>query len=221
MSLAQRGYSAAPGRRSPAVGDGFFANHIFRDAEHTRRIAEFERRRFAHYGQRRPRRHCAVVGSADQLCRRTGYRASRRSKYGHLTRRRSPVRNLVPCTRDRRRRRHRPMVARRDRRPGPAARHPPCRSVDCRYLSPDRKSPVLATAADDGTVRLGTHPNDSCGGNLAGHSPAAAMTGYGPLLLSTTLIGPLCWPLRASAALCTYGSRPGATGFAPELSEDR
>ncbi len=31
-------------------GDGFFANHIFWPAEHTRRMVEFYRRRYAHYG---------------------------------------------------------------------------------------------------------------------------------------------------------------------------
>jgi len=43
--------------RSPEIaeqaayyGDGFFANHIFWPAEHTRRMVEFYRRRFAHYG---------------------------------------------------------------------------------------------------------------------------------------------------------------------------
>ena len=43
--------------RSPEIaeqaayyGDGFFANHIFWPAEHTRRMVEFYRRRYAHYG---------------------------------------------------------------------------------------------------------------------------------------------------------------------------
>src|SRR5436853_3059756 len=31
-------------------GDGFFANHIFWPADHTRRMVEFYRRRFEHYG---------------------------------------------------------------------------------------------------------------------------------------------------------------------------
>ena len=49
--------------RSPEIaeqaayyGDGFFHNHIFWPAEHTRRMVEFYRRRFEHYGHGRPTR---------------------------------------------------------------------------------------------------------------------------------------------------------------------
>ena len=58
--------------RSPEIaeqaayyGDGFFANHIFWPAEHTRRMVEFYRRRFAHYGHGGADQ--AVVGLGGQV----------------------------------------------------------------------------------------------------------------------------------------------------------
>jgi putative FMN-dependent luciferase-like monooxygenase len=58
--------------RSPEIaeqaayyGDGFFANHIFWPAEHTRRMVEFYRRRYAHYGHGGADQ--AVVGLGGQV----------------------------------------------------------------------------------------------------------------------------------------------------------
>ncbi|MFE6130358.1 LLM class flavin-dependent oxidoreductase [Streptomyces sp. NPDC056437] len=46
-------------------GDGFFANHIFWPASHTRTMVELYRRRFAHYGHGRPEQ--AIVGLGGQV----------------------------------------------------------------------------------------------------------------------------------------------------------
>ncbi|MFI6344785.1 LLM class flavin-dependent oxidoreductase [Streptomyces sp. NPDC050560] len=58
--------------RSPEIaeqaayyGDGFFHNNIFWPAEHTRRMVDFYRRRFAHYGHGAPEE--AVVGLGGQV----------------------------------------------------------------------------------------------------------------------------------------------------------
>jgi putative FMN-dependent luciferase-like monooxygenase len=58
--------------RSPEIaeqaayyGDGFFANHIFWPAEHTKQMVELYRRRFAHYGHGTPEQ--AVVGLGGQV----------------------------------------------------------------------------------------------------------------------------------------------------------
>ncbi|MBQ0825140.1 LLM class flavin-dependent oxidoreductase [Streptomyces tagetis] len=58
--------------RTPAVaelaahfGDGFFANHIFWPASHTRRLVELYRQRFEHYGHGSARQ--AVVGLGGQV----------------------------------------------------------------------------------------------------------------------------------------------------------
>src|SRR5512147_2666777 len=58
--------------RSPEIaeqaanyGDGFFHNHIFWPAEHTRRMVEFYRRRFEHYGHGRADQ--AIVGLGGQV----------------------------------------------------------------------------------------------------------------------------------------------------------
>jgi putative FMN-dependent luciferase-like monooxygenase len=58
--------------RSPEIaeqaayyGDGFFANHIFWPKEHTQRMVELYRRRFAHYGHG-PAEH-AIVGLGGQV----------------------------------------------------------------------------------------------------------------------------------------------------------
>jgi putative FMN-dependent luciferase-like monooxygenase len=58
--------------RSPEIaelaayyGDGFFANHIFWPAEHTRRMVELYRRRFEHYGHGRAEQ--AIVGLGGQV----------------------------------------------------------------------------------------------------------------------------------------------------------
>jgi putative FMN-dependent luciferase-like monooxygenase len=46
-------------------GNGFFANHIFWPADHTRRMVELYRRRFAHYGHGTPEQ--AIVGLGGQV----------------------------------------------------------------------------------------------------------------------------------------------------------
>ncbi|EST32988.1 N5,N10-methylene tetrahydromethanopterin reductase [Streptomyces niveus NCIMB 11891] len=46
-------------------GDGFFANHIFWPASHTRKMVEMYRKRFAHYGHGTP--ESAVVGLGGQV----------------------------------------------------------------------------------------------------------------------------------------------------------
>lgn len=46
-------------------GDGFFANHIFWPASHTRKMVEMYRQRFAHYGHGTP--ESAVVGLGGQV----------------------------------------------------------------------------------------------------------------------------------------------------------
>ncbi|MEH0542774.1 LLM class flavin-dependent oxidoreductase [Streptomyces sp. B21-105] len=46
-------------------GDGFFANHIFWPASHTRRMVQRYRQRFAHYGHGKPSQ--AIVGLGGQL----------------------------------------------------------------------------------------------------------------------------------------------------------
>jgi putative FMN-dependent luciferase-like monooxygenase len=58
--------------RSPEIaeqaayyGDGFFHNHIFWPAEHTRRMVEFYRRRYEHYGHGRADQ--AIVGLGGQV----------------------------------------------------------------------------------------------------------------------------------------------------------
>ena len=58
--------------RSPEIaeqaayyGDGFFHNHIFWPKEHTRRMVEFYRRRFEHYGHGRADQ--AIVGLGGQV----------------------------------------------------------------------------------------------------------------------------------------------------------
>src|SRR4051794_22840318 len=58
--------------RSPEIaeqaavyGDGFFANHIFWPPEHTQRMVELYRRRFAHYGHGSPEQ--AIVGLGGQV----------------------------------------------------------------------------------------------------------------------------------------------------------
>ncbi|MGW1161725.1 LLM class flavin-dependent oxidoreductase [Streptomyces sp. NPDC002519] len=58
--------------RSPEIadlaayyGDGFFHNNIFWPAEHTRRMVQLYRRRFAHYGHGRPEE--AIVGLGGQV----------------------------------------------------------------------------------------------------------------------------------------------------------
>ena len=58
--------------RSPEIaeqaayyGDGFFHNHIFWPAEHTRRMVEFYRRRFEHYGHGQADQ--AIVGLGGQV----------------------------------------------------------------------------------------------------------------------------------------------------------
>ena len=58
--------------RSPEIaeqaayyGDGFFANHIFSPAEHTKRMVELYRRRFAYYGHGTPEQ--AIVGLGGQV----------------------------------------------------------------------------------------------------------------------------------------------------------
>ncbi|MGY1744371.1 LLM class flavin-dependent oxidoreductase [Blastococcus sp. SYSU D00695] len=58
--------------RSPQIaeqaayyGDGFFANHIFWPPEHTRRMVEFYRDRFAHHGHGTPEQ--AIVGLGGQV----------------------------------------------------------------------------------------------------------------------------------------------------------
>jgi putative FMN-dependent luciferase-like monooxygenase len=58
--------------RSPEIaeqaafyGDGFFANHIFWPAEHTRRMVELYRRRFEHHGHGRAEQ--AIVGLGGQV----------------------------------------------------------------------------------------------------------------------------------------------------------
>ena len=68
--------------RSPEIaeqaayyGDGFFANHIFWPAEHTRRMVEFYRRRYAHYGH-------GGADQADRRPRRTGLHAAQQPGRG-------------------------------------------------------------------------------------------------------------------------------------------
>jgi putative FMN-dependent luciferase-like monooxygenase len=58
--------------RSPEIaeqaayyGDGFFHNHIFWPPEHTKRMVEFYRRRFAHHGHGTPEQ--AIVGLGGQV----------------------------------------------------------------------------------------------------------------------------------------------------------
>ncbi|MFF0383869.1 LLM class flavin-dependent oxidoreductase [Streptomyces sp. NPDC004286] len=46
-------------------GDGFFANHIFWPASHTRQLVDLYRRRFAHYGHGTPEQ--AIVGLGGQV----------------------------------------------------------------------------------------------------------------------------------------------------------
>ncbi|MFG3097668.1 LLM class flavin-dependent oxidoreductase [Streptomyces sp. NPDC048202] len=46
-------------------GDGFFANHIFWPASHTKQLVELYRRRFAHYGHGTPEQ--AIVGLGGQV----------------------------------------------------------------------------------------------------------------------------------------------------------
>lgn len=46
-------------------GDGFFANHIFWPAEHTKRMVELYRNRFAHHGHGTPEQ--AIVGLGGQI----------------------------------------------------------------------------------------------------------------------------------------------------------
>jgi len=46
-------------------GDGFFANHIFWPASHTKKMVQLYRQRFAHYGHGEP--HQAIVGLGGQV----------------------------------------------------------------------------------------------------------------------------------------------------------